>query len=53
MTNLYADEKWAAFRERVIVLDGGECVSCGRSRSGGVVLQVHHKQYVKGRKPWE
>lgn len=53
MGNLYADKKWAAFRERVIVLDNGECVACGRSRSDGVVLQVHHTLYVKGRKPWE
>ena len=53
MANLYADRKWALFREQVIELDGGECVSCGRSRLDGVVLQVHHKRYVWGRKPWE
>lgn len=53
MANLYADKKWAVFRERVIELDGGECVSCGRSRLDGVVLQVHHKLYVGRRKPWE
>lgn len=53
MVNLYADKKWGAFRERVIVLDGGICVECGRGRSDGVVLQVHHKQYISGRKPWE
>ncbi|WP_207882659.1 HNH endonuclease [Pseudomonas sp. 30_B] len=53
MANLYADKKWAVFREQVIELDGGECVSCGRSRADGVVLQVHHKLYVRGRKPWE
>ncbi|MFG0583988.1 HNH endonuclease [Pseudomonas sp. zjy_9] len=53
MVNLYADKKWAAFRERVIALDGGECVVCNRSRSDGVVLQVHHKRYISGRKPWE
>lgn len=52
MANLYADKKWAEFREQVIGLDGGECVSCGRSRPE-VVLQVHHKRYVLGRKPWE
>lgn len=53
MTNLYADKKWSAFREKVIVLDGGECVVCSRSRLDGVVLQVHHKRYISGRKPWE
>lgn len=53
MANLYADKKWTAFREEVIQLDGGLCVQCGRSRSDGVVLQVHHKTYLQGRKPWE
>ena len=53
MANLYANKKWAEFREQVIELDGRECVSCGRSRLDGVVLQVHHKRYVCGRKPWE
>lgn len=53
MANLYAHKFWVAFRERVIALDGGECIECGRSREDGVVLQVHHKHYVSGRKPWE
>ncbi|MBV5892775.1 hypothetical protein KUT67_00145 [Pseudomonas aeruginosa] len=53
MANLYASEKWANFRAKVIALDGGECVACGRSVSDGVVLQVHHKLYISGRKPWE
>lgn len=53
MANLYADKQWAAFRERVIELDGGVCIECGRGRPDGVVLQVHHKQYISGRKPWQ
>lgn len=53
MANLYANEKWAVFRSKVIALDGGDCVVCGRSTFDGVVLQVHHKFYISGRKPWE
>jgi len=44
---------WAAYREQVIELDGGKCVRCGRSLDDGVVLQVHHKKYLKDRAPWE
>lgn len=51
--NFYQHSKWVNFREEVIRLDGGRCTECGRGRSDGVVLQVHHKHYVKGRKPWE
>ncbi|MBW8337090.1 HNH endonuclease [Stutzerimonas stutzeri] len=53
MANPYADRQWAAFREKVVNLDGAMCVECGRTRSDGVVLQVHHRQYIRGRKPWE
>lgn len=34
-------------------MDGGACNRCGSRVSDGVVLQVHHKQYLAGRKPWE
>lgn len=53
MANLYAHKFWTEFRERVIVLDRGKCVECGRSRESGVTLQVHHKLYKPGCKPWE
>lgn len=49
----YRSADWAAFRAEVISLDGGLCTSCGRGPSDGVVLQVHHKQYFPGRKPWQ
>lgn len=53
MANLYANKLWAGFREKIINLDGGVCVVCGRSKADGVVLQVHHKRYILGRRPWE
>lgn len=51
--NPYRSSHWKAFREQVIELDGGVCVRCGRSASADLILHVHHKQYVAGRKPWE
>lgn len=49
----YRSADWKAFRDEVIRLDGGVCVRCGRGRVVGVVLQVHHKRYLPGKKPWE
>lgn len=51
--NKYRAGQWAVFREEVIELDGWKCVRCGRARDDGVVLQVHHKKYLKDRAPWE
>ena len=53
MKKQYRVRQWAVFREEIIELDGGRCVRCGRSRHDGVVLQVHHKQYLKEKAPWE
>lgn len=49
----YTNEKWKIFRAAVIEIDEGSCVDCGRSEADGVILQVHHKRYIKNRKPWE
>jgi hypothetical protein len=49
----YRSAQWKAFRGEVIRLDGGACARCGRSASSDVVLQVHHKQYLAGKEPWE
>lgn len=43
---------WSKFRLEVIELDGGVCVRCGRGANEGAVLQVHHKEYINGRLPW-
>lgn len=50
--NLYNHADWKRFRGEVIKLDGDRCVRCSRGRHD-VVLQVHHKRYIPGRKPWE
>lgn len=44
--------QWEEFRKQVIELDEGRCVVCHRVQ-GDVVLQVHHKKYLTGKKPWE
>lgn len=48
----YQRSEWHAFRDEVIRLHGGQCATCGRTAEDGVVLQVHHKRYLPGRKPW-
>jgi hypothetical protein len=44
---------WKEFRNSVIELDGFQCVHCERHKSDGAILQVHHKKYISGLKPWE
>ena len=43
------DEKWKAFRSFIFVVRGCKCEMCGATEK----LQVHHPNYVKGRKAWE
>jgi hypothetical protein len=49
----YHKAEWKAFRARRIELDGFKCVDCERYEFDGAVLQVHHKRYIKGNKPWD
>jgi hypothetical protein len=49
----YRSKEWRKFREEMIRLGGGICAQCLRAASDGVILQVHHKKYVPGRKPWQ
>lgn len=48
----YGTNNWKEYRNIVIELDGNRCSVCGRSGTE-VVLQVHHKKYICGLKPWE
>jgi len=50
--SLYTKSEWKKFRDELIELDGYKCRECGRNKEE-VVLQVHHKTYIKGRLPWE
>jgi RNase P subunit RPR2 len=51
--NPYRSRQWANFKNEVIEIDGGKCTSCSRSKAHGAVLQVHHRQYISDRMPWE
>jgi len=51
--NPYESADWKRFRAAVIKLDGGVCSRCGRAPDDGAILQVHHKEYLRGRLPWE
>ena len=43
------DEKWKAFRNFIFIVRDCKCEMCGATQK----LQVHHPNYVKGRKAWE
>jgi hypothetical protein len=53
MKNNYRSRDWLEFREKIIELDNMACVNCGRMAESGITLQVHHKQYINGKAPWE
>jgi hypothetical protein len=44
------DPRWQKKRLLVLERAGWQCESCGDEKS---TLHVHHKQYIKGREPWE
>ena len=44
------DPRWLAVREQVLVRDGRRCANDPRHR---MPLEVHHRQYARGREPWE
>ena len=43
------DKKWKAFRNFIFVVRDCKCEMCGATQK----LQVHHPNYIKGRKAWE
>lgn len=48
----YNSSLWRARCLQIICADGGKCCQCGR-KEPDVILQIHHKKYIPGRKPWE
>ena len=50
--NLYVNEKWHGFSEKVKSRDNYKCLQCDREEPE-VVLQVHHEKYIKGQAPWD
>lgn len=48
-SSYYHRKEWVAFRARFLARVGFKCERCEKPG----VLQVHHPEYVAGRKPWE
>lgn len=48
----YRNIAWLEFRELAFSKLGRYCSHCSREENI-VTLQVHHKVYIEGRKPWE
>jgi hypothetical protein len=50
--SLYTKNEWKEYSKGIIESDGSRCAICGRSNDE-VILQVHHKKYIKNKLPWE
>ena len=50
--NIYVNEKWLEFSDKVKRRDRYQCLQCGR-REPEVILQVHHNIYIRGKAPWD
>lgn len=48
----YKDSRWQKKRLEIMERDGWECQSCCGS-VGSDTLNVHHRYYEQGKKPWE
>lgn len=47
---LLKDPKWISKRNQILSRDKNTCQFCGCQDR---YMQVHHKRYIKGKKPWE
>ena len=50
---LLKDPRWQKRRLEIMQRDNFTCMVCNRSLNDGIPLNVHHRQYIPGRKPWE
>jgi len=49
-SDLLKDPRWQKKRLEIMKRDKFKCKLCGDE---GTTLQVHHKEYISGNKPWE
>ncbi len=49
-SDLLRDPRWQKMRLKIMERDDFKCVHCG---DGTNTLNVHHQEYLKGKKPWE
>lgn len=50
---LLLDPRWQKLRLEALGAADWKCAWCSSGLNDGVTLHVHHRQYFKGRKPWE
>lgn len=48
-SELLLDNRWLKKRKEIIARDSFKCTKCKCKN----ILQVHHKRYVSGKKPWQ
>ena len=52
-SDLLKDPKWQKRRLEILQRDNFTCKVCDRGLNDGIPLNVHHKRYESGKKPWE
>jgi hypothetical protein len=51
-SDLLRDRRWQKKRLKIMERDGWRCVRC-HDTDNESMLQVHHKEYIRGRDPWD
>ena len=51
--SLLKDWRWKERRREILERDDYTCQRCYADRSDDVMLNVHHRYYIEGHKPWE
>ena len=52
--NLLKKEEWKTFRSRILELDNYTCTKCNTCyKEEPSNLNIHHKVYYRGLRPWE
>src|SRR5258706_6727364 len=51
--NRFERDQWKSFRAEMIERAGGQCERCAKSQVDGATMHVHHKEYIRGRMPWQ
>ena len=47
------DARWQEKRLETLKDANWECEDCNKGKNDGISLHVHHRQYIRGRNPWE
>ena len=47
------DPRWLELEKKIRKRDKDRCQACGRKKSKGMEMNVHHLHYYPNHKPWE